>query len=185
MSQPLPFSCTGYSNFEELYRQEYPSFFRLIFSKVKDRELAEDLTQVTFIKVSQHMNTYLPREGKDLKENFKSWITTIAMNNISNHFRRSKIEERYQFHDENNGGEYNFSDPAELVQDKQGLDRTIAAIKSIRNPGIREAARLWYVENKTYAEISAELGTPVGTVMSRLHRSKRELRDYLEEFSSD
>lgn len=181
----MPFSCTGYAHFEEMYRAEHPCVLKNIWRRVGNQAVADDLTQDTFIRVLRNVDRYTPQENKPLRDSFKNWIGKIARNVVIDYCKRKNLEQTYSSHvakstneeySESTLGEYNISNAEDLLQRKEGLEETMRAIGSIADPGKRETARLWFIEDKKYKEISAELAIPRGTVMSRLSRAKDEMR---------
>src|SRR3954470_7034725 len=72
--------------FRELIRRYERPVFSLIFRMVRDRELAEDLAQDTFIKVLNHIDRYRP-EFK-----LSSWLFKIANNVAIDHLRRRQLD---------------------------------------------------------------------------------------------
>lgn len=152
-----------------------------IWRRVGNRAVAEDLTQDTFMRVLRNIDKYVPQENKPLKDSFNNWIGTIAKNVMLSYFERKTLEQTHSDKGEAISGEYNLSNAEELLQSKEGLEETMRAIGSIADPRRREAARLWFIEDKRYKEISAELAVPLGTVMSRLSRAKEEMRVSLYE----
>ena len=71
--------------YRELIRRYERPVFSLIFRMVRDREIAEDLSQETFIKVLNAIGTYRP-EFK-----FSSWVFKIANNTAIDHLRRREL----------------------------------------------------------------------------------------------
>src|SRR5690348_10829332 len=71
--------------FRELVRRYERPVFSLIFRMVRDRELAEDLAQDTFVKVLNHIDRYRP-EFK-----LSSWLFKIANNVAIDHLRKRQI----------------------------------------------------------------------------------------------
>src|SRR5476649_1720282 len=72
--------------FRELIRRYERPVFSLIYRMVRDRELAEDLAQDTFIKVLNHIDRYRP-EFK-----LSSWLFKIANNVAIDHLRRRQLD---------------------------------------------------------------------------------------------
>ncbi len=72
--------------YRELLRRYDRPVFSLIYRMVRDRELAEDLAQETFVKVLNALDTYRP----DFK--FSSWIFKIANNVAIDHLRRRQLD---------------------------------------------------------------------------------------------
>src|ERR671915_131019 len=72
--------------FRELVRRYERPVFSLVYRMVRDRELAEDLSQETFIKVLNHIDRYRP-EFK-----LSSWLFKIANNLAIDHLRRRQLD---------------------------------------------------------------------------------------------
>src|ERR671939_1466807 len=72
--------------FRELIRRYERPVFSLIYRMIRDRELAEDLAQDTFIKVLNHIDRYRP-EFK-----LSSWLFKIANNVAIDHLRRRQLD---------------------------------------------------------------------------------------------
>ena len=170
--------------YRELIRRYERPVFSLVFRMVRDRELAEDLAQDTFIKVLQHIDRYRP-EFK-----FSSWLFKIANNVAIDHLRRRQLDTVSM-----DGSPHAMT--ADAVQatsfdvsghDESALDRLEArelgsaiedAIARLR-PEYRACILLRHVEDKSYEEIAATLDLPLGTVKTYIHRARHELRGLLE-----
>ncbi|MGH7670864.1 MAG: RNA polymerase sigma factor [Gemmatimonadaceae bacterium] len=170
--------------YRELIRRYERPVFSLVFRMVRDRELAEDLAQDTFIKVLQHIDRYRP-EFK-----FSSWLFKIANNVAIDHLRRRQLDTVSM-----DGSPHALT--ADAVQassfdvsdhDESALDRLEAkelgsaiedAIATLR-PEYRSCILLRHVEDKSYEEIAATLDLPLGTVKTYIHRARHELRGLLE-----
>jgi RNA polymerase sigma-70 factor (ECF subfamily) len=66
----------------ELYRQNIAPVFKFIYSKVGNREEAEDLTQTTFLKMLDALS------GFAFESKFRTWLYSIALNTVADHWRR-------------------------------------------------------------------------------------------------
>ena len=72
--------------YRELVRRYERPVFSLVYRMVRDRELAEDLTQDTFVKVLTHIEKY----RSEFK--FSSWLFKIANNVAIDHLRRRQLD---------------------------------------------------------------------------------------------
>ncbi|MEQ1693490.1 MAG: sigma-70 family RNA polymerase sigma factor [Gemmatimonas sp.] len=170
--------------FRELVRRYERPVFSLVFRMVRDRELAEDLSQDAFIKVLNHIDRYSP-EFK-----FSSWLFKIANNVAIDHLRRRRIETISM------DGSPHASSAAEVEattlnlesEQENALDEMEAkelgaaievAIAKLR-PEYRACIMLRHVEGRAYEEIAATLDLPLGTVKTYIHRARHELRQALE-----
>jgi RNA polymerase sigma-70 factor (ECF subfamily) len=170
--------------FRELIRRYERPVFSLIYRMVRDRELAEDLAQDTFIKVLNHIDRYRP-EFK-----LSSWLFKIANNVAIDHLRRRQLETVSI----DGSPPAQTSDAIEATsfdvvgQQESALDELEArelgtaierAISSLR-PEYRSCIMLRHVEGRSYEEIAATLDLPLGTVKTYIHRARHELRTALE-----
>src|SRR5438552_15517548 len=170
--------------FRELIRRYERPVFSLIYRMVRDRELAEDLAQDTFVKVMNHIDRYRP-EFK-----LSSWLFKIANNVAIDHLRRRQIDtvsidgsphavtqdaiEATSLEIAGTGE----SALAEMEARELGseIERAISRLR----PEYRSCIILRHVNDRSYEEIAATLDLPLGTVKTYIHRARHELRRELE-----
>jgi RNA polymerase sigma-70 factor, ECF subfamily len=175
------------SGSEKAYRELLDRYqrpvFSLVYRMVRDRELAEDLAQETFVKVFNHLDSYNP------KYKFSSWIFKIA-SNLSIDTLRKKTPEMVSLDGSRNArtaDEIEASritvaskdeSPEELLEARE-LGREIeTAIGQLRLE-YRTAIVLRHVEGRPYEEIAEIMAIPLGTVKTYIHRARSELREML------
>jgi RNA polymerase sigma-70 factor (ECF subfamily) len=172
------------SAYRELIRRYERPVFSLVFRMVRDRTLAEDLSQETFIKVLNNIDRYDP----DFK--FSSWLFKIANNLAIDHLRRRQLPtismhgapdattasriEATAF-DVASDGE-SALDELEARELGTAIEKAIASLR----PEYRSCIMLRHVEGRSYEEIAATLDLPLGTVKTYIHRARHELRKALE-----
>ncbi|MGH2667821.1 MAG: RNA polymerase sigma factor [bacterium] len=164
----------------ELVRRYERPVFSLIYRMVRNRELAEDLSQETFIKVLNALESYRP-EFK-----FSSWVFKIANNAAIDHLRRRELDtlslegsphaETPQMIEATalQIGERGET-ALEAVENKElggEIERAIAKLR----PEYRTCILLRHVEGRAYEEIAEILNLPLGTVKTYIHRARNELR---------
>ena len=173
----------GEAAYRELVRRYQRPVFSLIYRMVRDRELAEDLTQETFVKVLNAIDRYRP------EYKFSSWIFKIANNAAIDHLRRRELDtlsldggpdamtpERVQ------ATSLQLGDAAESQLDElearelgTQIERAIGALR----PEYRACIIMRHVEGRAYDEIADVLDLPLGTVKTYIHRARAELRESL------
>ena len=154
--------------------------FSLLYRMVRNRELAEDLSQETFIKVLNALSSYRP------EYKFSSWVFKIANNAAIDHLRRRELDTLSL-----EGSPH--ADTAERVEAtalqigeraESALDAVASkelgsaieqAIAKLR-PEYRTCILLRHVEGRPYEEIAEMLDLPLGTVKTYIHRARNELR---------
>jgi RNA polymerase sigma-70 factor (ECF subfamily) len=169
--------------YRELIRRYERPVFALLFRMVRDRELAEDLAQETFIKALNAIESYRP-EFK-----FSSWIFKIANNAAIDHLRRRELDtlsldgsphaetpEAMQATALQIGARQ--ESPLDTVEAKELGGAIEAAIGRLR-PEYRSCILLRHVEGRAYEEIAEILDLPLGTVKTYIHRARNELRQAL------
>jgi RNA polymerase sigma-70 factor (ECF subfamily) len=177
------------SAFRELIRRYERPVFSLIYRMVRDRELAEDLAQDTFIKVLNHIDRYRP-EFK-----LSSWLFKIANNVAIDHLRRRQLDTvsidgspHAQTQDAIEATSFDVVGQQESALDEMearelggAIEKAIATLR----PEYRSCIMLRHVEGRSYEEIAATLDLPLGTVKTYIHRARHELRKELEHLRDD
>ena len=166
--------------YRELVRRYERPVFSLVYRMVRDRELAEDLAQETFVKALNAIESYRP-EFK-----FSSWIFKIANNAAIDHLRRRELDtlsldgsphaetpEAMQATALQIGARQ--ETPLDTVEAKELGSEIEAAIGRLR-PEYRSCILLRHVEGRAYEEIAEILDLPLGTVKTYIHRARNELR---------
>ena len=148
--------------------QRWRRLYRVAFSWCHDPELSGDLVQDTMqkaIKKGEQLNN---------EQALDAWLFTILTNCWRDHCRKQK--ETVEFDEQQ---------LIELVTDEQDNERMMV-VNQVRSAVAklsddqREVISLVDLEGMSYGEVSKVLGIPIGTVMSRLCRARRQLKDLLE-----
>ena len=171
------------AGYRELIRRYERPVFSLLYRMVRDRELAEDLAQETFVKALNAIESYRP-EFK-----FSSWIFKIANNAAIDHLRRRELDtlslEGSPHAETPDAVEATAlqvgarqESPLDAVEARELGTQIEAAIAQLR-PEYRSCILLRHVEGRAYEEIAEILGLPLGTVKTYIHRARNELRQAL------
>jgi len=161
--------------FRELVERFHRPVYALIVRIVRQPELAEDLSQETFLKAWKALARFDP------ERRFSSWIFKIAHNSALDELRRGGLETVSL--DAPFAGD---DEPPELPADlaaENPLLRTLAresgrllerAISRLR-PAYRGILLLRFAQEMSYDEIAEVLGLPLGTVKIHIFRARAEL----------
>lgn len=151
-----------------------------------NRADAEDLLQDTYVRAFQSFHTF--RQGTNLK----AWMYRILKNTFINDYR--KRQRRPQRTAEDGVSDWQLLESANhheiglLSAESQAFsalpDETVRTALESLPAEYREAVLLADVEGFSYKEIAEIMDTPVGTVMSRIHRGRAALRESLRSYAA-
>lgn len=144
----------------------------------QNRANAEDLVQDTFVKMHRF------RDGYNPKLSLKNWMLTIMTRAHLDNLRRKIVVESLDVPIPGTDGVY--YDPPDMAASAEeqitariGYLELVQAIQDVV-PGISEALILSEAHDMSYEEVSKQLRINVGTVRSRVYRTKRKLQNSAE-----
>ncbi|NCC78772.1 MAG: RNA polymerase sigma factor [Clostridia bacterium] len=139
----------------------------------RDPHRAEELYQETWLKVLKGIDSYDP------KQPFYPWLTKSCVNVYRSLLRKRAVEHLFSDFASSERKEF-ILDHAEYRQEDPVREDLLAALKNL-DPRKRLIVVLHYYEGYTTKEIAVLAGIKEGTVKSRLHAARIELRRELEE----
>src|SRR6201991_3559507 len=156
-------------SWDEIVRAHSARVYRLAYRLTGNQHDAEDLTQEVFVRVFRSLASYTPGT-------FEGWLHRITTNLFLDLARR---RQRIRFEGLGHDVEGRISGgdptPAEAFDDRH-LDSDIQSALRELPPEYRAAVVLCDIEGLSYEEIAATLGVKIGTVRSRIHRGRAQLR---------
>jgi RNA polymerase sigma-70 factor (ECF subfamily) len=171
--------------YRELLRRYERPVFSLVFRMVRDRTVAEDLAQDTFIKILNHIDRYRP-EFK-----FSSWLFKIANNVAIDYLRKRQLNTisidgspNASTASEIESSRFDIADKSESALEEMEAKELGSAIEHAvaqLRPEYRSCILLRHVEGRSYEEIAATLDLPLGTVKTFIHRARHQLRELLSD----
>jgi RNA polymerase sigma-70 factor (ECF subfamily) len=159
-------------SWDEIVRAHSGRVYRLAYRLTGNQHDAEDLTQEVFVRVFRSLATYTPGT-------FEGWLHRITTNLFLDGARRRQRIRFEGLADEvahRVGGSE--QSPAQAWDDTH-LDGDIQAALQALPPDYRAAVVLCDIEGFSYEEIAATMGVKLGTVRSRIHRGRAQLRTAL------
>jgi RNA polymerase sigma factor (sigma-70 family) len=158
---------------EDIVRTHSARVYRLAYRLTGNPHDAEDLTQEVFVRVFRSLSSYTPGT-------FEGWLHRITTNLFLDSARR---RQRIRFEGLADEMAHRLAGseptPAQAFDDSHLDDDVQAALKALP-PEYRAAVVLCDIEGFSYEEIAATLGVKLGTVRSRIHRGRAQLRTALE-----
>ena len=156
----------------ELVKEHADSVYRLAFRLSGNQHDAEDLTQETFMRVFRNVQQYQPGT-------FEGWLHRITTNLFLDMVRRRakiRMEALPEDYERVPGTDMTPEDAYSVTNLDPALQKALDDLK----PEFRVAVVLCDVVGMTYEEIAETLGVKMGTVRSRIHRGRAQMRESLE-----
>ena len=171
------------TSFEILLTRHKSRVFAFIMSKIKNRDITEDIFQDTFIKVINSL-----QKGKYNEEGkFLPWMMRIAHNLIIDHFRKeSKMKnirptDDFNIFDVINDG--NRGQDEEMIRKRVHADLNML-IQDLPEDQI-EVLKMRYFEDMSFKEISQITGVSINTALGRMRYALINLRNLTKEQNID
>jgi len=152
--------------------------FGFIMSKVKNKEIAEDIFQETFIKVINNI-----KKGKYNEQGkFIVWVMTITHNLIMDYFRKQKKRKFFKSTDDFNV--FDFINNGELnVEQKLIKEQILDLLKTLINElpiEQKEILQMRYYSKMSYKEISEKCEISINTALGRMRYAIINLRKIIK-----
>ena len=161
--------------FSILVNKYYPRVYATLFSFTKSKEDSEDLSQQTFIKVWQQLDSFRGDSA------FFTWVYRIAIN-LAKNFVASSGYKKQKINTSIEQAEIDissFEDIESAVIHKQSLKEIKNFINTLPE-SLKTAFTLREVEGRSYEDISVITDTPIGTVRSRIFRARESIIDFMQ-----
>jgi RNA polymerase sigma-70 factor (ECF subfamily) len=176
-------------DFEAGLLAQLDSLYRTALRMTNNPQEAEDLVQETMLKAVRFSHTYQPGT------NLRAWLFRILNTSAINRYRKQAAhptpialpdgEEFYLYNQirDLSGQERNQGAEEEVLS--QYLDEDVYTALKDLPPNFRMAIILADIEGLSYKEIADVLQIPIGTVMSRISRARRQLQKSLWQYAKD
>ncbi|MFM1651307.1 RNA polymerase sigma factor [Brevibacillus sp. B_LB10_24] len=168
----------GISDLHELVEQHGKAVYGFCYMLVKNKADADDLYQETFLKATELCHKI------DMDQKPKAFLISIASklwkNKIRKHAWRERIAPKKELHDDVN--HHRFIDqatPEEIAISNEFRAMLQMAAHSL-NDKLKVPLYMYYTAEMSIEEISSALNIPPGTVKSRLHKCRQELKKFVE-----
>ena len=166
---PAPYAAPSW---DDVVRDHGARVYRLAYRLTGNQHDAEDLTHDVFIRVFRSLGTYRPGT-------FEGWLHRITTNVFLDKMRRKQRIRFDALSDESAARLPSRGPGPEQVYADTHLDHDVQRALDALPPDFRAAVVLCDIEGLSYEEIAATLGIKLGTVRSRIHRGRAQLREAL------
>lgn len=159
-------------SWQEIVEAHSARVFRLAYRLTGNRHDAEDLTQDVFVRVFRALPSFTPG-------NFEAWLHRITTNLFLDGARR---RQRIRFDALGEDAGERLPDTGATPDEQYhltNLDGEVRAALMALRPEFRAAVVLCDIEGLPYEEVADALGIKLGTVRSRIHRGRAQLREHL------
>jgi RNA polymerase sigma-70 factor (ECF subfamily) len=147
-----------------------PELSRTAMRLAQGTAFADDLVQETLARAWQARASFQPGT------NARAWMHRILFNVYINHYRKTKRERDLL-------EQLRETSPSGTRARHDGFgDEVVEALRTL-HPDFREAVELVDLRDLSYQDAAERLSCPIGTVMSRLHRGRKRLREALEGYA--
>lgn len=166
--------------FDELLRRHQKNVYNYIFFIIKNREMAEDVFQDTFVKAIINI-----KQGRYIENGkFKAWIMRIAHNLIIDYFRLERNENTVS----NDEMEVDLLNDAALcditIEDKMVWSQILTDVKRLVEylpDNQRDVLEMRYYHDLSFKEIADQVGVSINTALGRMRYAIINLRKLAEE----
>ncbi|MEL4023839.1 sigma-70 family RNA polymerase sigma factor [Lysinibacillus endophyticus] len=166
--------ATKEEQLEWLMEQYGDLVMRLAFTYVKEKQIAEDISQEVFISCYKHLQNF------EQRSTYKTWIYRITVNKCKDYLKswsyrniyyRDKLQSFFK------GSSHSSESKFLVSEENEELFKKVLALPT----KLRESIILYYYEGFSIDEIAELLAIKSNTVKTRLHRARATLKVTLEE----
>ncbi len=149
--------------------------FRVILGMVKQEQIAQEITQDTFIKAYRNLALY------ESKSKFSTWLYRIAYNEAASHLRKRKLF----FSSVDEHKETIVCSQSDGITSLEEKDRKNTILQALRNLPSVDALllNLYYLEELSIKEIAEVTSTREGSVKMKIHRARKKLLNEFNQLS--
>lgn len=164
---------------EILINKHKSKIYNFIFSKVLERDIAEDIFQETFIKVIKTLkNGLYNEEGK-----FLSWVMRISHNLIIDHFRKSNRMPKFDASDGYDVFQF-ITDNAPNIESNLIKDQVVNDLQNLITElpdDQKEVLNMRFYRDMSFKEIAENTGVSINTALGRMRYAIINLRKMIED----
>jgi RNA polymerase sigma factor (sigma-70 family) len=157
--------------FEQTALPHLDAAYNLAWWLARDAHAAEDIVQEAFLRAAKYFSSFRGGDGR-------TWLLTVVRRTAYDWLTKQRSWAATSFDEDAHGPTDESASPEQLAirqGDQQMLRRALDELA----PEFREITVLRELEGLSYQQIATVIGVPIGTVMSRLSRARRQLHTRL------
>ena len=157
--------------FEKIYKSYSSHLFGNVFKMVKSETTTQEILQDVFIKIWSN------RASIDLDKSFRSYLFRIAENKVYDFFRKASRDKKIQAQLFATATE-EYEHIETMIHKKENDLLLKRAIDSL-SPQRQQIFRLIKLDNKSYEEVSRQLGISVSTISDHIVKANKAIREFI------
>lgn len=188
LAEQVPIPATAdRQQFEQMVEEHLNGLFGAALRMTRNRTNAEDLLQETFLRAWRSFHTFRPGT------NARAWLYRILMNAYIDNYRKATrepevvdqddVDEFYLYSKVQESDQYRRAGNPEEAFLQTLMDADVKSALESLPETFRAVVMLADIDGFSYKEIAEILSIPIGTVMSRLHRGRKQLQVALWEYA--
>ncbi len=156
--------------FAEIYRLFFKKIYRFVYFSVRNKDLAEDIAQETFLKAWKAFTTFSPKKGT-----VQSFLYTIARNLVIDWQRKKKPVSIDLFYETIQDGK-NIEEDFARKQNQEVIHYVMGSLSDLE----KHIVIMRYFEEMTFFQIAQVIGEKEGAIRVKLHRTLKKMKQYIE-----
>lgn len=168
--------------FEALYGEYYDKLYFFVLKNVGRKDVAEDITQESFLKAMEGIHTL------ENPENFGTWLHSIAFHKCKDIFRKEKRSAYFDSDEEMEAVMENVSlnEPVMVPEDYATNKERAKELKQLIDelkPDMKSAVILYYYDNMSVADVAKTLGMNENSAKQKLFQARKKLKAKIEKMA--
>ena len=161
-------------NLEEMYEQYFSKIYNYVFFRVMNKQDAEDITSIVFLKVAEAFSSFDPSKG-----DFSSWIFRIAENSLIDFYRKKRFSVNIEDLDDSLTLSTDFEGEANLIKNER-LKIMYNELAFLDGKTRHIIAQKYFLD-KTIRQIAKDMNMNESTVSTMHNRGLQKLRKQMAE----
>jgi RNA polymerase sigma-70 factor (ECF subfamily) len=161
---------------ETLFKRHEKRVFGICLRMLNNPEVAADVAQDAFVRIYEGLSSF------DGRARFSTWMVRVTLNSVYSYLRRERLRRHAPLPEPDEGRDPRSREPSPSSSiEREGLRSDVFIALGTIDLDARAILVLRDLQGLEYSDIAEVIGTPIGTVRSRLFRARAALRRSLEE----